>query len=180
MIRFVLDADIVLCLRSLQVLDAWVRAAAASETVVLTSYIARHEVHTIGQDVALLERSGLIEVQAVEVRSEAGRTWRRLVKNGVHKGEAEAVAWCLQMPEDQRPTFASIDAGARRVASNHRVAAVDLMGFVVELIERERLVREEVEQVLSVWEDPSQQRGRPSDYTSFADTYARRKALRER
>lgn len=178
MIRFVLDADIVLCLRSLQVLDAWVRAAAASEPVVLTSYVARHELHTIGQDVGSLEAAGLIEVQAVEVRSEAGKAWRQLVKTGVHKGEAEAIAWCLQIPVERRPTFVSIDVGARRTASQRRVAAEDLMGFVVELVERERLVREEVEQVLSIWEDPSQQRGRPSDYTSFADTYARRLAIR--
>lgn len=140
----------------------------------LTSFIASHELNTISGELDQLEHDGLVVRVAVEVRSEAGRTWRSLVKSRVHKGEAEAIAWCLERPSVERPTFASLDAGARKAALAAGVAATDLMGFVVELVEEGRLPREEAEQVLSVWDDKSQQRGRPADYTTFAETYARR------
>lgn len=173
--RFVLDADVVLCLRALDVDRAWIAAAAGDGPVVLCSFIARHELSTIASDVATLEGDGLVEVHAVEIRSPAGRRWRELVRSGVHKGEAEAIAWCAESPA-MDPLFVSIDGGARREATRQRIVAADLMGFAVELVERQRLDRADVERVLSIWDDRSQQLGRPADYTTFADTYGRRLA----
>ena len=172
--RYLLDADFVLCLRSLGVLRSWLQAAAPTGPALLTSYVASHELHTIAGELDRLEKRGLLERVAVEVRSEAGRAWRSLVKSGVHKGEAEAIAWCVQHPSDQRPTFASLDAGARKAASANGVPGTDLMGFVVDLVEDGRLARDEAEQVLAVWDDKSQQRGRPADYTSFTSPGAAR------
>jgi len=99
----------------------------------------------------------------------------------VDKGEAEAIAWAAAEDKKSRPVFVSIDKQARYRATELGLRAHDLMDLAVLCVSAGLLDRESVRSALSVWDDKMQQFGRPSDYTTFDETWEKRSsALRQR
>jgi len=138
----------------------------------MTEYVARHELNSIGVEIERLESQGAVEIKAVPRRD---ATFRGLIKKGVHKGEAEAIAWILSLRKDLRPLFVSRDERAIRTALSRGLGATDVMGLVVGTIEMGIVSREQARSALIIWDDRQQQLGRPSDYQDFDSTLARRR-----
>jgi hypothetical protein len=82
----------------------------------MTEYVARHELNSIAAEIERLESQGAVEIKAIPRRD---ATFRGLIKQGVHKGEAEAIAWILSVRKDLRPLFVSRDERAVRTALSH-------------------------------------------------------------
>ena len=104
-----------------------------------------------------------------------------LIRQGVDKGEAEAIAWAVETFErDERPIFVSVDSNARRNATHNQLVAIDLMGALVEWIEEGLIDRARAVELTAIWDDRGKECGRPSDYDTFERTYARRLDARNR
>ena len=176
MTTFLLDAF--LCLRSLGLLSAACDEPRDDATFVMTEYVARHELSQVSREIEALAARRSLRVEPVMVRSPAGRRWRKLRQEGVHKGEAEAIAWALEQPARDRPIFVSRDAHALKAAREHALDAIDVMGFVVEAVVLGILPRQTAEAALEPWEDKRHQLCRPRDFTTFEETFARRWAAR--
>lgn len=176
--RLLLDADAFLCLRKLSVLD--LLRGSEEVDLIATEFIARHELSPLQADVKALEKEGRLRVEAVTVRTPAHQTFRQLRKEGVDKGEAEAIAWAMCLAPDRRPLFVSNDAAARRCAERNGVPVVDVMGLAVEIVEGGVLSLAEVRERLAPWEDSRQSFGRPGDFSTFDETYRRRAEARQR
>lgn len=99
-----------------------------------------------------------------------------MVREGVDKGEAESIAWALDYPKSSRPVLVTQDGGARKEAKRNKVPVIDIMDFVIELVDIDAVDLSVAREALSIWEDKSQQRCRPRDFTTFDKTYARRRA----
>jgi predicted nucleic acid-binding protein len=175
--RICLDSDALHCLRSLSsgaasLLDLLTAvSSSAASPITVMEFAARHELNSIQVEIASLESKGAIEIKTIERRD---LTFRDLIKKGVHKGEAEAIAWILHQRKALRPLFVSRDSGAIRAARTRGVAATDVMGLVVEAIDSEVISMGQARSALVVWDDRSQQICRPADYQGFEPTYARR------
>lgn len=172
-----IDADAFRFLRGLGLLDEVFAALRPDRCLVITEYVARHELSTLAGEVERLERAGYLVVERVGVRSPAGRRYKEFQREA-DKGEAEAVAWALEAPAASRAVFVSRDEGARRFAAAQRVPNTDVMGVVVEAVLAGRLSRERAQAALTVWDDKNQQLGRPADYAGFDATFAKREAER--
>ena len=172
-----IDADAFRFLRALWLLDEVFSALRPDRRVLLTEYIARHELSVLSRDLDRLVSEGFVQVERVGIKTPAGRRYREFQREA-DKGEAEAIAWALDAPSPSRPVFVSRDAGARRFAAAQGVASTDVMGVVVEAVLTGRLLRTRAEEALAVWDDRSQQVGRPEDYDSFEATFQRRIAER--
>lgn len=170
---YLLDADAFICLRALKILD-WLRLAAASQgTVVITEYVALHELSTLSADIDELKACGALRIEQVLRRQEH---FRRLIQSGADKGEAEAVAWAIT--QNPGPVFISIDRAARRLARENKVRSGDIMDLLVDMIDLGIVAMNDVRERMYPWNDRRQQMGRPVDFTTFDDTFQRRLAAR--
>lgn len=169
-----LDADAFLCLRKLGLLSLVCSAASRTEFLLVSGYVARTELSSVATQVSAMEASGCLEVQDVLVRTPAASRWKDFRRKGIHKGEAEAIAFALDADRHTRPVFISADNRAREAAAECRVPATDVMGFVVIAVGRGWLSRSDAENALSIWDDPAQEICRPRDYESFDRTFQRR------
>jgi predicted nucleic acid-binding protein len=149
----------------------WLRCS--QSRVVVTEYVARHELCDLQETIQRFENAKLLKVESVSLQSPAGQLYRQLRKTA-DKGEAEAVAWAVY--QSQPPVFVSCDAGARRLADEHRVPNTDVMGVVVEAVLTGSLSREKAKDALEVWMDRSQELGRPANYRGFDEEFATREA----
>lgn len=174
-----LDADAFRFLRGLGLLDEVLTALRRECDVVMTGYVARHELSALAADLARLEAAGLLRVESVLARSAAGRRYRDFQREA-DKGEAEAIAWALERAAEERPLFVSRDAGARRFAGEQRVPHTDVFGVIVEAVLLGGLSRERAASAVEVWDDKTQQLGRPADYESFERTFDVRVSERAR
>jgi predicted nucleic acid-binding protein len=178
------DSDAFRCLHGLRLLDAVCAALAPHTTIVLTEYVARHELSLLQREIARLERSGTIRVERLIKGTEAAgryRAFQRSPERGDRppdKGEAEAVAWALDGPPEARALFVTRDDGATRFAMKKSVPVTDVMGIVVEACIVGGLDRAVAAQALSVWDDRGQQICRPADYDGFEGTFAARERQR--
>ena len=137
----------------------------------MTEFAAKHELNSIQAEIESLDSKGAVEIKAIARRDP---TFRDLIKKGVHKGEAEAIAWILSQRKALRPLFVSRDGGAIRAARTRGVAATDVLGLVVEAIDSGIISKEQARSALVIWDDRSQQICRPADYQGFDRTFARR------
>lgn len=174
-VRYLIDADALLCLRSLLLIPVLRASQRLPRPMVVTEYVARHELVSIDREIRDLEAAGVVRVEPV-LRKNAD--FRRLRDDGADKGEAEAIAWALSIPRGERPLFVSLDVEARTFAERDGVPADDVMGFLVDLIEMGALSFAEGVKHTDPWQDQRQQRGRPRDFTTFDETLARRRASR--
>ncbi|WP_424674320.1 hypothetical protein [Candidatus Binatus sp.] len=140
--------------------------------ILLTEYIARHELNSIQTEITACENQGSVTVVGL---SAANPTYKSLLKRGVHKGGAEAIAWILAQSSDLRPLFVSADRGAIRAAKNQKLSATDVMGLIVEAIAAKVLSIDQARSALDVWNDPGPGVGKPPDYEDFDETLVRRR-----
>lgn len=174
------DADALICLRSLSFgsppLSLLELLAAScckrSDPIVLTEYIARHELNALDSEITALEHGKAIVVLGVVGNDP---TYKELRKKGVDKGEAEAIAWMLSQPKTARPLFASRDTRAIRAARTRGLSATDVMGLIVEAIISNVVSTDQARLALDVWDDPGQQLCRPANYSGFDKTFDQRK-----
>jgi predicted nucleic acid-binding protein len=141
--------------------------------VIMTEYVARHELSQLAREVAALEAAGALRIEPLEAKN---ADFRRLRQSGADKGEAEAIAWALA--QNPRPCFVSVDKGARRLARENRVVAGDIMDLLTDLIGLGLLSLEEARSHAEPWNDRRQQRGRPADFTTFDEMFTRRRRNR--
>lgn len=178
------DSDAFRCLHGLRLLDVVCAALAQRTRIVLTEYVAHHELNLLQRDVERLERAGTIGIERLLKGTDAlarYRIFQRPTARGgraADKGEAEAVAWALSAPSSARALFVTRDDGARRFADEQGVPVTDVMGIVVEACIACGFDRGTAAQALSVWDDREQQLCRPSDYVGFEGTFAVRERQR--
>ena len=166
LLEVLLDADALLAVRKLSLLEAMIAAGSSNVCMRMTEYAARHELNSIGREVQDLVSKGCLFVDGVKRRSDADRLYRKLVHDGVDKGEAEAVAWAVHFKHAEL-VFVSVDRRARDAAEAHRILAADIMDLCVLLIDRAEVSADLLRQKLSLWLDREQQVGRPSDLVPF-------------
>lgn len=169
---FLFDADAFICIRKLSFLRL---LAGGNRPWHMTGYIARHELSTVAEDIDGLGKSGHLQVHD---RSARDPRFRELIQRGYDKGEAEAIAWAMDLPRDQRPTFISLDKRALKAAGENGVPAGDVMDLIVESIESGEITVEAAREKVAIWDDKHQVQGKPQDYTTFDETLARRRQTR--
>ncbi len=181
--RVLLDADAFLCIKKLGLLQLLQEHANPSLRLVITGYIALHELSTVRSHVEQLQQQELLQIEQVPARSvihlkRRCRGNRRLPR--LDKGELEAIAWVQRLPEDERPCFITNDRGAQAGAAHHKVPWGDVMDFVIAMLEAEVATKSEMQAALHVWNNPVQQICRPKDWAGFDRTYAQRRSRGER
>lgn len=166
-----LDADAFNCLRSLGLLT---RLREKQEfRVLMTGYVRDHDLCSLQADLAELSSQQKLEVFSLRA---SDPEFRRLRRDGVDRGEAEAIAWALSQPKSARPVFISNDRRARERALKERVPAGDLLDLLVEYVRRGLLAEPDVQAVADIWDDRHQERCRPRDWDGYSATWSRRVA----
>lgn len=158
----IIDSDAFLCVRRLSLLDTICRAE--GQRFVVMEYAARHELSSVSAQIDDLAARGILTLARVLARTEAFTVFRALLRSGVDKGEAEAIAWAMHA--DPSAIFVSNDAAARRHAIANRVQADDVLGLAVSLV-RAGAAEDEVLGKLRIWEDPGQQLCKPRGFVSL-------------
>jgi predicted nucleic acid-binding protein len=176
--RLLFDADAFLAIRKLSFLGRLRAAELVAGSLIMASREARNEVSSISVVIESLESSGLLRVEAVRRGTPADIRRKNLLGEALHKGEAESLAIALEGPPETRPIFVTLDTRAAEGARRHGVPCLDVMGLVVELVDRTLLTQAEARALCDPWNDRTQQIGRPADFTTFDDTFARRKKAR--
>lgn len=165
--RLLLDADATIALRKLSL---WTLILASEVELVMTEHIARHELSSLSQELTELETRRRIEVHRIltkPVDNEANVLRKELHRAGADKGEAEAIAWAATLG-GEKPIFVSVDARARVYASEQNLDAADLGDLAALLILERVLDQEDVEDKVRVWDDSTQQQGRPKDWKGLS------------
>jgi hypothetical protein len=177
----VLDADAFLALRRLGLLEPVLQGLASHTKIVLTGFVAGHELSAVQSVVADLQSGGVLTVAQVLKGTQAYRTYRdfraKMARRDhdmrcVDIGEAESVAWGLQ--QSPTPVFVSCDTGAREFARRQRLRTTDVLGIGMAAVRLEVLSRDELSDLLSMWDSPAQFVCRPAGYTTFNEFFARR------
>lgn len=181
MSRYLIDSDAFNAMRSLGLLVELCARLPADQPLLMLGYPANFELNPLQREIAALKASGKLVVHDVIKKSPAGELMKQLIRRGVDKGEAEAIAWIVESCErHERPIFVSVDVNARKHAIAHQIVAVDLMGAIVEWVEDGLLDRARAVELTVAWDDRVQVQGRPSDYETFEHTYAHRLEARRR
>lgn len=174
MTRLLLDSDAFLCLRQISLLS---KILAASEVeLLMAEYAARYELNSLHDEIVALNASGRLDIVAVKRRTTADSEYRRLRRAGVDKGEAEAIAWARHANETTEIVFVTLDKRARGAASDAGLSSLDVFGVGVLLVDRDILTRSQLETHAQPWEDRRNQFGRPPDFTTFDETFERRRS----
>jgi predicted nucleic acid-binding protein len=173
----VLDSDAFRFLRDLSLLAPVCGAFHTHDLpVVLTEYVARHELAVLGDLVRELESSAQLAVESLPARSPASTRYRQLKQAGADRGEAEAIAWICENADIQRVLFVTRDKGATRLALRNGVAATDVFGVLVEAMDVAGLDATTVQAALVRWDDPSQQLGKPTPWLGLEQAALRHRA----
>jgi predicted nucleic acid-binding protein len=177
--RYVLDADAWLILRGLEcggskLIDVLLNARPPTPPALVTEFVARHELNSIQPEIVAAAKSGKMELRYVRA---ADPKFKQLRQSGVHKGEAETIAWLVSLRREERRglLYVARDQGAVNCAKAEGLEVTDIFGVVVDLLALGDLAEDEVAITLSVWNDKTQQRGRPKDWEGFEATLARRR-----
>ena len=166
--RLLLDADATLALRKLSL---WKLLLASSAELHITGYVAQHELSSVwSSELEPLVLAGRIVRHDVKAKTPEYAKWRELQRAGADKGEAEAIAWASALAKTSRPTFVTADHGAAKHARREGVEAFDLGELAAELIVSEVVLPSEVRAKIAVWDDVSQEQGRPHGWTTLAQS----------
>ena len=174
-----IDTDAFLCLRKWDFLIL-LRHLQGEVALAMTGYVARHELKDVQDEVASLEECGLLVVHDIKVRTPGYVRFKKLLKKGADKGEAESVAWAQELPSgNPKPVFVSQDGRARRMAKHCGLEAVDMFGIMVQLHELDLVAKCDVQARLASWDDNSHLACQPKDFTRFDDTWQKRVTSRQ-
>lgn len=174
------DADAFGCVRAMSFLRLLRNAAPDTTSFVMTEYVARHELHDVEGDVTALETEKRLRIERVSRRGSdpQGQRFRAYQEDGLHKGEAESLAWVMGL-DGIRPLFISNDRGARNGFARHRAPTGDVMDLIVEAVTSGAVDRTAARDVVSAtWDDRPDHRCRPLDYSDFDSTFAQRSTKR--
>lgn len=176
-----LDADAFICIRAMSFLRL-LRAAPVDQTpMFMTEYVAHHELSVVRSDVDEIANEHRLQIQSVSRRKQddEGQRFRLYRSEGMDKGESESLAWAIGLNAADRPLFISNDGGAIAGFGHHGVPAGRVIDLIVEAVESGAVDRDAARTVASAaWDDRPDNQCRPSDYTDFDETYARRLANR--
>jgi predicted nucleic acid-binding protein len=166
------DADAFLCIRKLSFLRT---LEAGKGKWLMTGYIAKHELSDVVAEIGALCAAERLQIHQLPARDVG---FRRLKEQGHDRGEAEAIAWAAQLPRDQRPLFISVDKRARDGAKENGVPVGDILDLMIEAVDCGDVSYEDAREKASIWDDKHQVQGRPRDYTTFAETFEKRRQSR--
>ena len=177
MLCLVFDADAFLAARSLDLLeDLCALSAAQAVDLVLTGYVARHELSDLAREWGLLAAAMQLRVVPIGTDSPAGqrfRHWLKMRPRPADKGELEIVAWALEEQRDDL-TFVSCDRGALAFAASQGLRATDLLGLVCTLVERRLIELQPAKRRLLPWDETFTGRCRPKGYAGLEEALRRR------
>lgn len=175
---FLIDADAFLCLRKWDFLTLLCHLHGRI-ALAMTGYVARHELKDVYDEVASLEKGGLLVVHEIKVRTPGYGRFKKLLKKGADKGEAESVAWAQELPSgSEKPIFVSQDVRARKLAEHCGLDAVDMFDLMVQLHELGFVQKCDVQSRLASWDDYSHLACQPRGFTKFDDTWHKHVASR--
>lgn len=140
----------------------------------MTEYIASHGLSAVASEIESLCKIGRLSIRSLSARDPGFRD----LKKQHDKGEAEAIAWAMQLPRGQRPIFISLDNKARDGAEKNGIPSGDILDLMIEAVESGEISFEVAREKASIWDDKRQQQGRPSDYTTFDETFKKRQQAR--
>ena len=176
--RYVFDADAWIFGRRLSSGGLSLLSAAVehehTSPIFLTGYVCTRELANAGPHLERYIQQKKVVVHEIEQRDPE---FKRLKQAGVDKGEAEIIAYLLGLRKRQRPLYVVRDGAATRAARAEKLDVTDLLGLAVDLVNWGAIPSEEkAQEILSVWDDKSQELGRPRDWDGFANSFARRRA----
>lgn len=177
MIAFLLDTDAYNFSRKLSLLGRLLAVSPTQVRLVLTGYIARHELSPLFDEIKEYESSEKLSIHDLERRGEANELFKSVRKDGIDKGESEAIAWLLLQDPGTRPIFISCDNKAVAVAKKRRLVAGDLLDLALVMIRAGLAPRDDVAAALVPWEEAGFGLGKPRDFESLAIAMKARDAL---
>lgn len=177
----VVDADSFLAIRSLGLFPELVGGLSKRTRILLTGYVAHHELSDVYQDVQALVADGVLSIEEVVKGSDAYTRYRSFKERKkqrepdmrmVDLGEMECVAWAVGQPVP--PVFVTCDSGARAFATRHRVPSTDVFGLGAAAVRLNLLGRELFADRVSPWDSPAQFTCKPAGYGGFEDEFEAR------
>ena len=169
-VAFLLDADSVIHLHSLWLIDALCSALQARVIEAhCTRYVWEHELANLRAVRDRLASAG-VTVHALTPRSPAGETFKRMLRERGSlgrnsKGEHELIAFAQHAGIPI--TLVARDDGARGVAASHGISAMDVATFICELVCLGALAEAVARDAVAPWDNPQAGNGRPRGYGGF-------------
>lgn len=172
------DADAFICVRAMSLLRLLRSSPVLTTPMLMTEYVARHELRDVQTDVDSLVKEGRLNIHQVSRRKTdpSGQRYREYIAEGLDKGEAESLAWVMGLGSE-RPFFVSNDGEARAGFRRLSAPAGDVLDLIVDAVESGGVPLEAAREVASAaWDDRPNNQCRPRDYTDFDASYARRRS----
>jgi len=166
-VELLFDADATINLRSIGMLEVFL---GSDVELIWTSYVFENELCDLQRELGPLRASGQIQVAALSVRTPAHQAFQDLKRQGVDKGEAEAIAWSRSTPTMSRRFFVSDDKRARKTA-NGDPPAISSAECVALMVLSDKLREDEAQELLGVWDDEGQRQGRPRGWKSVEQDF---------
>lgn len=141
--------------------------------IVLTEYVQKHELCNYAETIDRYVRECTVVTERLSAQN---HDFKRLRQQGVDKGEAEIIAWLLTLRKSDRLLLVLRDVRATAAARAEKLGCTDLLGLAIDMFKMGAITESEARTVLSVWDDKTQQLGRPRDWDEFDRTWARRQA----
>ncbi|WP_143177304.1 hypothetical protein [Cystobacter ferrugineus] len=167
---FLLDADSVIHLHSLGLIDAICAALQLGMIEVhCTRYVWEQELTHLRSVRERLVSAGL-QVHVLTPKEPAGQTFKQMLRERGNpgrnsKGENELIAFARHAKSSI--TLVARDDGARSVASSHRIQSMDVAAFICELVCLDALPEAVARDALAPWDSPHAGNGRPKGYNGF-------------
>lgn len=174
--RLLLDADAFLCLRKHDLIDILI--AAPKVELLMTGFVARRELNSIETHIKEMECSKALTVYDVRTKSPEFDRYRSILRTGVHKGEAESVAWAIEKTTGAtRPVFVSLDVRARKMAAANGLKSLDVFDLMVVMERRGLCKLPDIRSRLGGWDDDPHGFCRPPGFTTFDETWRKRSSM---
>jgi hypothetical protein len=167
---FLFDADSIIHLHSLGLIDALCSALQAGKLEAhCTHYVWEQELSNLRAVRDRLTSAGL-QVHTLLPKSPAGQTFKSMLQERGNpgrnsKGEHQLVAFARHAAVSL--TLVARDEGARKLASSHHIATMDVATFICELVCLEALPEAVAREALAPWDNPQAGNGRPKGYAGF-------------
>jgi hypothetical protein len=174
MIRFLLDADAVLALRSLSVLDLLLELARQKKlSLSLMEWVRDHELSDLRP---FLDGKPELSIERIVKGTPSWDTQRKMRKEGkADKGEIEAIAWATTQKDTKDIRFVSVDSRARHFASANHLTPLDVRDLCCDLVIGGMVEEATMAQRLVPWDERTTGMGKPPDYRGLGRELLHRK-----
>ena len=164
----VVDADAFLLARRVGLIERLIAGPIREVLFVMTGRIARNELNAVQREVTKLEQSGRLVVETILARSEESKRAKTLTRQGVDRGEAEAIAWIISQADPSGFAFVSCDNKARMTAGAEGVAAWDVLDLTGHWHRVGLVGLEQIDEMFREWQDNPKSAWRPADFKDSA------------